>query len=333
MLGYIGSFPPPYGGVTIKNSIWFHELKNIINVVKIEVSKKPIPMIYFFIKVLYCSRYIIAVSGDHNRILVTKMLDRIFPWKLRKSIILIMGGTFGKQIAENRNLVRYFSHYKAVFVELESMKKDLLDAGLTNVHYVPNCRKRPFESYDVKEAGQRLKCVTFSMIYPEKGIDLVLETARRMPGVDFFFWGEIKREYEIVFLEQIKQSENCTYCGVYKHEDGEVYAILNQYDLLLFPTRYKNEGMPGTLIESKIAGLPAVVSRWAHNTEMVTHMHDGIVMETNDVEGLINAIKLLDGNRDLLMQMKESAKLESEKYIIDRYINDVVCVIENKDNE
>lgn len=330
MIGYVGSFPPPYGGVTVKNDIWLNELKNEVDIMKVEFSKQPFLLVGFFFKLIYCKRYIVAISSNKKQILFARLWGRCCPKKIEKSIMLVMGGSFGKCIAANSELVKYFKRYKGIFVELESMRTELLSIGLQNVYYVPNCRKRPSVEYGIRNSGNRLKCVIFSLIFPEKGIDVVLEAASKMPDIDFFFYGEIKKgfeEYEVIFLEQIDRYENCFYCGIHKHEEGEVYAVLSQYDLLLFPTRWKNEGMPGTLIESKIAGLPAVVSHHAYNTELVTHMYDGIVMETNDADGLIAAIKLLNENRHLLMEMKKNAKKDSEKYFIDEYMDDVKSIL------
>lgn len=330
MFGYIGSFPPPFGGVTVKNDIWFNELNKEINIIKINFPKKQVLLTVFFLKILYCRGFVIGIGSNNKRIMVTKLLAKWFPKKIKSSIIFIMGGEFGNVVLENSHLVKYFSKYRGVFVELESMQEILNSVGLKNVYCLPNCRKRPFENYNIRKCDGRLRCVIFSMIFPEKGIDIILEAAGQMPDVDFFFWGEIKKEYENIFLKQIEQYENCFYCGVYKNGNGEVYGILNQYDLLLFPTRWKAEGMPGTLIESKIAGVPAVVSRHAYNTELITHMYDGIVMASNDLNGLISAIQLLDENRNLLMELKRNVKDNSEKYFIDRYINDVKDILSKK---
>lgn len=333
MFGYIGSFPPPFGGVTVKNDIWFKELKKVINIVKIEYSKNPILLFLFLFKFLYCKGFAIGIGGSNTRILFSKLLTKYFPKKMKNSIIFIMGGNFANCIQENKSLVKIFIGYKAVFVELDSMRKELDQLGLNNVYYIPNCRKRPYGNYDIRESESRLRCLIFSMIFPEKGIDIVLEVSKVMPNVDFFFWGEIKKEYQNTFLKQIEQCDNCSYCGVYKHEDQEVYALYSQYDLLLFPTRWKFEGMPGTLIESKIAGIPAIVSPHAHNVELVEHMYDGIVMESNDVKGLADAIELLDKDRTLLSKMKKNAYNGSKKYFIDRYTYDVIDKISEKERK
>lgn len=331
MFGYIGSFPPPFGGVTVKNEIWFNELKRTVNIIKIKCSKNFTSVILFLFKFLYCRGFVIGIGGKNTRIIFTKLLAKYFPGKMKNSIIFIMGGSFANCIQENRSLVKYFNCYKTVFVELDSMRKELVRLGFNNVYYIPNCRERPYGTYAIRESEGRLRCLVFSMIFPEKGVDIVLEASKIMSNVDFFFWGEIRKEYQNTFLNHIEQCENCSYCGVYKHKDQEVYALYSQYDVLLFPTRWKSEGMPGTLIESKIAGVPAIVSAHAYNEELVEHLYDGIVMESNDVKGLVKAIECLDQDRTLLKKMKQNAQNSSQHFFIDRYVQDVINRIEGND--
>lgn len=49
----------------------------------------------------------------------------------------------------------------------------------------------------------------------------------------------------------------------------DVYEELNNYDIMLLPTRWEGEGVSGALIESKMAGITAIVSDWHVNSETV----------------------------------------------------------------
>ena len=103
-----------------------------------------------------------------------------------------------------------------------------------------------------------------------------------------------------------------------------MYHELSQYDVLLLPSRWKNEGVPGILVESKITGLPAVVSDIAYNAEIVNDGVDGIVLKENTAEALSKALLYLGENRSVLSKLKIGAKDSAEHYYIDNYIDKIV---------
>lgn len=124
--------------------------------------------------------------------------------------------------------------------------------------------------------------------------------------------------------DAVSQLTNITYRGVYKVEGDNVYTLLNQYDLLLLPTRWKAEGVPGVLVEGKIAGLPAVVSDWNYNAEIVEQGVSGMVLEQLDAEALTRAIQSIDEDRELLTRLKQGAVQSAEAYMVDPYVDELL---------
>lgn len=117
---------------------------------------------------------------------------------------------------------------------------------------------------------------------------------------------------------------NVTYHGVFKGKDAEVYNELSKYDVMLLPTRWKFEGIPGVLVESKIACVPSIVSDICYNAEIVENGVSGIVLKGNTVDNLVEAIERLDKNRAELYKMKIGAKQSAEMYYIENYINGII---------
>ena len=68
-------------------------------------------------------------------------------------------------------------------------------------------------------------------------------------------------------------------------------SILKDYYALIFPTYYSGEGFAGTLIDALASGLPAIVSDWKYNKEIVQDYETGIVYPARDIGAL--AEKLL----------------------------------------
>lgn len=173
-------------------------------------------------------------------------------------------------------------------------------------------------------AKKRLKCVFFSQINEEKGAGIILDAASRLPDVEFHFYGRIEEDYCKGFLAILAGLNNAEYHGIFDSVSGDVLNELNGYDLHLFPSRYSGEGVPGVLVETKMAAVPSVVSDCCHNAEIVEDGVDGVVLRECTMEKLVDVISFLDSNRRRLSAMKEAALVSSERFCIDRYIHGIV---------
>jgi glycosyltransferase involved in cell wall biosynthesis len=324
---YVGRFTPSGGGVTAKNSAIFNMLSQSIAVSKIDLSLiknwhiKPL----FSLVSALCRRngkLILGTAGKYRRIF-SQWLYTFNRKTLENSILIVMGGQFGNIVASDPRYQKWVKCYKMIYVETTGMMETLHSVGVNNVSIFPNCRKKPDIEILVRPRDGKLKCVCFSMIYPEKGIDTVLEAARQLPDVSFEFWGVIRDEYKSEFLAAVNAQSNCRYRGVYNVEGDNVYKMLNQYDLLLFPTRLSGEGVPGTLIEAKIAALPAIVSNVAYNAQLVENGESGLVMRENTVKCLVESIKLAEDD-ELLTKLKHGAQESGKWYYFEEHLDNLI---------
>ena len=176
----------------------------------------------------------------------------------------------------------------------------------------------------------KLKCIFFSQVSEDKGSDIVIEAARLLPEVHFDIYGRLVDEYASSFTAKIETLDNVKYCGIYKGSDIEKYILFQNYDVLLFPTRCETEGVPGTLVEAKFAGIPCVVSNVSHNAELVLDDKEGIVLRENTVACMIDAIVYLDKNRERLLEMKKNSLKSAGTYYIDNYIDNIVSQLSNE---
>ena len=175
---------------------------------------------------------------------------------------------------------------------------------------------------------ERLKCVFFSLIQEKKGADIVLNAARNCPSVDFAFYGSIDGDYEKHFMVEIASLPNVQYHGLFKGSNEDVYAELAKYDVLLFPTKWKTEGVPGILVEGKIAGLAEVVSNESYNSEIVKDGVEGIVLKENTKECLVETILHLESNRGNLRKMQVCSKESAQRFFIETYLPSILCQLD-----
>jgi glycosyltransferase involved in cell wall biosynthesis len=273
------------------------------------------------------SREVIFVIGSASK------MRKVLSWFLyhfnrrcmKRSLLVVMGGTFAALISKQKTYGKWVSGYKKIYVETNKMRNMLEMCGLGNADVLPNCRPRPTKLLELcpSEAG-RLRCIFFSQISREKGADIVLEAAALLrnvlPGLSIDFYGHINDQYKCEFEKTITTIKNVEYKGVFKADGENIYQKLNEYDLLLFPTRWKTEGVPGVLVEAKISALPAIVSNVSFNAEIVEDGVSGVVIDKNDAESLAQTILRLAGDLVLLDNMKKGALESAKHYFADRYI-------------
>lgn len=331
MVYYFGAFPPPYGGVTVKNELLFSELHKICGdkLIKLDTQqakKNPIIMVFQGLMLLLNRKNpILVATAAKQRRKITIFLNRFNRHVLEKSCLIVMGGHFAERIKGDDAYINALSRYGCIYLETQRMVQDMQELGLQNVKIYPNCRKRPAEKLETGSRGEMpLRCVFFSLISLDKGADIALEAAKQIPGVQFDFYGVLEQSYREQFLQEIKSISNAVYHGVFQVKGENVYCKLNEYDALLFPTSWPHEGVPGVLVEAKIAGVPAIVSNVCYNSEIVEDGVSGIVMKENTAGELIKAIRQLDTNRDLLCKLKNGAQASSERYFVDNYLEDIV---------
>lgn len=322
---YLGQFPPPYGGVTVKNALLFEALSERLSIEKLEFRKTSTSTI---IKRLLTSRDDTFVLGFGNAKLQRYLLcglSLVRPSVLSRCVLIVMGGKFSETVGKDGRYLKACSRLRGLYVETESMAEAVRESGLEHARVFPNCRKRPSTAIKVKMEPEalnsgRLSCVFFSLVSSDKGVDLVLDAADALPEVDFFVYGRIERGYE-GFEGRVARLGNVTYMGVFDSVRDDVVAELNKYDVHLFPTRWPNEGVPGVLVETKMAAVPSIVSDVCYNTELVRDGSEGVVLRRNTAEELARAISSLDADREKLGAMKAAALESAERFYIDRYID------------
>lgn len=193
---YVGSFPPPYGGVTVKNEYLFQALcerieERIERINTQAIKRKPMLLFPACVKLLKHpnKRLIIATAGTQRRH-ITMAISRFQPALLSKAILMVMGGNFAETIADDAAYCRALKKYRKIYVETQGMIEKLRSLGIENTAVFPNCRKRPETVFEVHpNVDQELKCVFFSQVSLEKGIDIVLEAAKLLKNMRFDIWG------------------------------------------------------------------------------------------------------------------------------------------------
>jgi glycosyltransferase involved in cell wall biosynthesis len=119
---------------------------------------------------------------------------------------------------------------------------------------------------------ETLKLVYLGRIQKRKGYETIfnfVDNLKNKPlNITVTFFGQIDK----CDIEEFSSLVN-RYSDYVKYEGelspDQIQDRLSYYDVLLFPTTYYTEGLPGTIIDAFSAGLPVIATNWKHAEELI----------------------------------------------------------------
>lgn len=345
---YIGPFPGERGGVTVKNELLYNELKKtdkkIIKVNSTYLFNSIYNFIHGIIYILLPIKrvYIIGLSLK-NRNRFTKYLYYFKRESMKNSILIIMGGNFSSDII-NTSKEKEYKVYKKIFVETQGNYNDLKERGFNNLILFPNPKNVDQSLLKIidKEiqnknfSNQKLNLVFFSKISKMKGIDVIFESLELIPEeigfqLNIDFYGDIDANDKRYFFSNLKKYKNVKYCGIFSGSVEDIILRLNDYDVLLFPSKWLTEGIPGVFVEAKFAGIPIISFDVSNNKDLINNYHNGILV--NEISSLkfSSAITKLYKDRELLKKISLGSFSDSKNFVLDDYLKYIEKGIENEE--
>ena len=135
----------------------------------------------------------------------------------------------------------------------------------------------------------------------EKGIDVLLDTARRLPPEYNLLIAGIGPEEEKV-RNVANSKANVHYLG-YQSKQNTI-SLIRGSDLLIQPSLM--EGISSTLLEAMGCGTCIIASNVGGNMEIIQNEKNGVLIEPNNVE------KMLDKISNLLLENKKRVAMSAE---------------------
>ena len=324
---FIGVFPPPMGGVTVKNQLLLDELSKNHGMKKIDLHAKPIALQFIkaYFEALRSNNIIIGL--DTKRLKVVIALISLIPGALSKCRVFIMGGIANRIIEEDKALKRALKKTKKMYVETTGMLDSFVNCGFENVDMFPNCKSEVNALNPIiSKKTDPIRLLFFSRICKEKGISFVMDSVKELDkkGINFSidFFGPISSDIEDDFYRFIDAYSQVTYCGIFNTVNDNVYKKMNDYDILMFPTVWKAEGVPGCLVEAKMSGITVIASNCCHNAEIIRQQeNEGIIVNDDYSLEITEAVSYLSNDRALLNLMKRKSFESRLRYSVEHYQN------------
>lgn len=280
--------------------------------------------------IVACNRIIICISKNGRKIFFPLMyyVHRLLGKKVYHCAI---GGRLADEAAANKNYRRYISVFQKNWVESHDVASRLLELGVDNAAYLPNFKQLTSLKPDqlCKQIRKPFRFCTFSRVMAEKGIgdaiqavsELNREAGAEIATLDIY--GPIQENYTQELEQDLEKSGGAAhYCGVV--EPDKSVETLMRYDMLLFPTHWRREGIPGTIIDALSAGLPIIARKWRYCDEMLQHGATGYCYDFDHPEELKIWMKKALENPEQILEMKKQCLQAASAYQPDAVVPTIV---------
>lgn len=292
----------------------------------------------------FALKEIIGISWQHKNyqtILLTSFAEKILftgvakllKWRVVWIEFGPLSPVFGKMLGIPKLLYRCVSHLPdSVIVPSRHTLNDVIPHGKISrgkTVIIPCGRlfkqvvRRP-----TKDNSFILLCV--SRLESGKGQNVLIEAwsqiYRQMPNAKLRIVGTGDQEDRLKALIKEHKAEHCVELA------GFVSNIDNEYqnaDAVVFPSQWNMEGFGLTTIEAMHYGKPVVAFQTGPTPEIVSHMYDGLLVETRTgARGLANTIYNLYSNKSLQRKLGNNAKRTAMKYklqlLVDQYLKQLI---------
>lgn len=314
--GHFANGQTSYNGQTIKTINVSSELEkkyleeNILKVDTYNWKKHPLRLFINCIKLAKKSDDIIifpAHKGVKIFVPLFVYLKKIFKFKLH---YIVIGGWLPSLVKDNDFIKKNMKKIDCIYIENYKMVEELKKIGIDNSIQMNNFKNLKVTETKKRNNDNKFKCCIFSRIEEKKGINEAIDVIDELNfngniKVELDIYGKISDIYKNEFYNKIKNKDKyIKYCGVVNSTKS--VEVIENYDLLLFPTKYFTEGIPGTIIDAYFSKVPVLASRWENFDEIIDEGKTGFGFEFDNKEDFKNKLSYLIYNKNILMKMKEN---------------------------
>jgi len=241
-------------------------------------------------------------------------------------IYMVIGGWLADFIRTKSVHSKMLRKIKCILPETQLLKNRLeKEYNITNAKVFQNFRIQDFEPGVTNRTQDGfLRLVFMSRINKMKGYEMIFEAAeifeQKKLKVFIDFFGPVLEADQYHFFAGIDKCKFIQYKGVLEPDD--IYDTLSKYDILLLPTKYYTEGLPGAIVDAYISGIPVIVTNWLHAGEFIDNDKTGyIVPFENGKHEFVDRIIQLYKDRVKLQELKSDALKKSRTFSVDHAWN------------
>lgn len=303
VVGHFGFGENMLNGQTIKTKTVTTELEKQLGadqVMKIDThgGAKALPKIIVQLISAFNNCQNIIIFPAHNGIKVfvplCNAINTVFHRKLH---YVVIGGWLSSFLKDKDRLRESVSRFTGVYVETSTMQNALKEIGITNTYLLKNFKDiKVLSESELKCKHERpYKICTFSRVMKEKGIeDIVnavidINTSNNEEVYQLDIYGQVDSE-QGEWFDQLSRNfpPYISYKGLVQFDKS--VEVLKDYFMLVFPTKFYTEGIPGTIIDAYAAGLPVLSAKWESFSDVIDDGVTGIGYRFDDYSMLVEQL-------------------------------------------
>ena len=296
-------------------------------------KKHPFKFLFQIIRLVRKSNVLIMLP-DAGGIKVYPYVVNLFARKKTIKIYSVVGAWLPSFLKENASIRKQLQKFTYILPETQTMKKQLEEQGFDNVVIVPNFK-------DIVPISEEEICYDhclpfefcmFSRIMKQKGVtDAIIacdrlnqEQGETVCTLDIY--GPVAEDYQEEFSALCeKYKGTVTYKGIV--HPNESVAILKKYYMLLFPTLFYTEGIPGTIIDAFSAGVPVLASEWESYRDVLSE-RDSVTFKFADSEAFYDKLRFCIQNPESINEMRQQGIRSAMKFSSKNAVKDIMNLIE-----
>ena len=161
------------------------------------------------------------------------------------------------------------------------------------------------------EKARALMVVFVGNVIARKGVDVVLNALARLPRNAWRLTIVGRLDVEPGYVARLRRlaraarlEDNVTFAG--RLSDDDLRRCLSESDAQVMPSSYEGYGM--AYAEAMGFGLPPLATTAGAANEIITHGHDGYLVDPGDVEALVGHLRRLATDRQHLRALSLAAR-------------------------
>lgn len=333
VLGYFGYLTNQLDGQTVKTRDVYRLAKEQSREYSVDyfdtqdLKKNKLLIFRMFWKVIHCDTLFYLPAQNNLKVFfpIIFVFSRLFRFKIHYFVV----GGWLREYLTNRPMHRcMLRRIDGIHAETKRLKDELEEYySFKNVDIFPNFRFFDFEPK--YSESNKLRIVFMARVMKQKGIDWIFKLAEHIATnklqekYSITFYGPETEEDKEYFENNVAKYEFVEYLG--SLQPKEIYETLSQYDVMLLPTHFYTEGLPGSVVDAYISGIPVIVTEWKHSHEFVDDGKSGFIVPfENGKQQMIDRVISLEKDRNLLRSMKANALIKRIEFAPPRLDNLIV---------
>ena len=328
IIGYFANGKSKAGGQEAKTCSLDQAMKEkygkemVMNVDTTDWKKRPFKLLFEMICMLVKCENIVMLPAQNSLKIFVPFFSKLNRFSHNNLFYSVVGGWLPEYLRNNKSVLKNCRELNGVFVETNSMKESLNGLGLGNVMVIPNFKcLTPVKDESITNSFHKpYRLCTFSRVMKEKGIEDIVECVKTLNDEykETIFLLDIYGKIDDGYIDEFEKMQKTfpayiKYCGMV--EPNQSIETIRDYFGVAFPTHYYTEGVPGTLIDACMAGVPVIAALWGNYKDVFIENVTGWGYEFNNQSALMDVLKRIKDNPDDFIKMRKTTLKEADKYL------------------